>query len=262
LSRIPPPPAFLVPTHGAAREPEIHAQLSTRRAARLRGDRRHGIPVGIRSRARVVTSEHRPLRGRMSGTAVLRTSSREVVQRIRRVACGSVPQSRIRQSPMSRYRPQLGYRRDVRHLDPGGRATSAGALRRVSGRQRHRPHHASALSATVGAYDANSVAYNIRRRLLPVTHSNTVQDAGFEINGDGTPSRGHRRDLHIVSATGGPSIAHRGKFAGAAVGAGYGRRLRQLVDPAHRRNGHGGAAGRSAPLTISLCGRGKVTAAG
>jgi len=44
------------------------------------------------------------------------------------------------------------------------------------------------LSATVGAYDANSVAYNApAMTFYLVTHGNTAQDVGFEIGGDGTP---------------------------------------------------------------------------
>ena len=44
------------------------------------------------------------------------------------------------------------------------------------------------LSSTVGAYDANSVAYNVpAMTFFLVTHGNSYQDVGFEISGDGTP---------------------------------------------------------------------------
>ncbi len=44
------------------------------------------------------------------------------------------------------------------------------------------------LSATAGAYDANSVAYNpLSRTFFLVTHGSANQDVGFEINGEGTP---------------------------------------------------------------------------
>ena len=47
---------------------------------------------------------------------------------------------------------------------------------------------AKRLSSTVGAYDANSIAYNpISKTFFLVTHgANTLQDVGFEIGGDGT----------------------------------------------------------------------------
>ncbi len=44
------------------------------------------------------------------------------------------------------------------------------------------------LSATAGAYDANSIAYNpLTRTFFLVTHGSTAQDVGFEISGAGSP---------------------------------------------------------------------------
>ncbi|HPK72154.1 MAG TPA: hypothetical protein PLN93_09455, partial [Vicinamibacterales bacterium] len=51
------------------------------------------------------------------------------------------------------------------------------------------PPSAIRLSASAGAYDANSIAYNrLSQTFFLVTHgSDTEQDIGFEIGGDGTP---------------------------------------------------------------------------